>query len=467
MRRARTLLLLVVLIVVAFTAGYGYGRWYGPGTNKTEVRKKTGYHCPMHPSFRSDKPGDCGICGMKMVPDETPAAGAKERKVLYYRDPNAPDYRSSNPGLNPETGNELEPVYEDTSHLIHVPGEKQSWIGVRVGQVSQQSFDQMLRAPGRVAVDETRLARVMSRTDGWIETVSANFTGQMVRKGEPLLTFYSPELTASQQEYLLALKAEKEMAQSEMPGVHQHTASLVEAARSRLELHWGMTPQEIVELALSGRPRRSVTIRAPQNGFIVDRKAYPNQRITTETELYTLADLSRVWILADVFEADAPGIREGMTATIRPAGGASGAWTANVTYIQPQFDAQTRTLKIRLDAGNPGYHLRPEMFVEVEFHREGSMRVSVPSDAVLDSGLRQVVFVAKDDAHFEPRQVKTGRRANGMVEILSGLQAGEKIAVSGAFLLDSESQLKAPATSSTAAGSQPVPSPQPPEHRHD
>lgn len=407
MRKALVLILILILGAAAFVAGFGWGRWYGPKPARAD-EKKMGYHCPMHPNFRSDRPGDCGICGMKLVPDSAPAPA------------------------------EAEPT-------IHVSPEKQAWIGVRIGTAAVHSFDSVIRATGRVAIDETRLTRVMSRTDGWVEQVGANFTGQLIHKGEPMLTLYSPELVASQQEYLLALKAQRELDKSEMPGMHSHTASLVEAARARLERHWGMTPPEIVQLALNQSPQRTVTIRAPETGFILDRKAYPNQRITAETELYTLADLRKVWILADVFESDAASIAEGMAATVEPSGGAAPRFSAKVVYIQPQVDPQTRTLKVRLEADNPGYRLRPDLFVNVEFRAGGGARLSVPEEAVIDSGLRQTVFVAKDDSHFAPRRVQTGARAQGRVEILSGLRAGEKIAVSGAFLLDSETQLKAPA----------------------
>jgi RND family efflux transporter MFP subunit len=444
MRKALVCVLILFVGAAAFVAGFGWGRWYGPKPGAHAAEKKSGYHCPMHPTFRSDRPGDCGICGMKLVPDSAPAV-QPDRPVLYYHDPKQPSYRSEKPGLNPETGNELVPVHAEAERSIHISAEKQSWIGVHIGTAAMHGFNSVIRASGRVAVDETRLTRVMSRTDGWVEQVTANFTGQLVNKGEPMLTLYSPELVASQQEYLLALKAVRELDKSEVPGMHSHTSSLVEAARARLERHWGMTPPEIVQLALNQAPQRTITIRAPETGFILERKAYPNQRITADTELYTLADLRKVWIVADVFESDAANIAEGMTATVEPSGGAAPRFAAKVVYLQPQVDPQTRTLKVRLEADNAGYRLRPDLFVNVEFRTGGGAKLSVPEDAVIDSGLHQTVFVAKDDSHFSPRRVQTGARAQGRVEILSGLRAGEKIAVSGAFLLDSETQLKAPA----------------------
>jgi RND family efflux transporter MFP subunit len=440
MKRALWSLTLVLVAAAAFFAG----NYYRPAGSSHQHEETRGYHCPMHPSFRSEKPGDCGICGMKLVPDEAPGAKQEGGRILYYHDPASPSYRSDKPGLNPETGNELVAVREAPEPEIHVSAEKQSWIGVRIGSAEFVPLVNAIRAAGRIAVDESRIQRVMSRTEGWVDTVQANFTGQLVEKGAPMLTLYSPELMASQQEYLLALKAQRELAKSEMPGMHTHTLSLVEAARARLERHWGLSPEEIVQLALTQQPKRTITIRAPQTGFILDRKAYPNQRITTDTELYTLADLRQVWVVADVFESDAAAVQTGMTAVVEPAGGAAPRFTAKVTYIQPQIDPQTRTMKVRLEAPNPGYRLRPDLFVNVEFRNELGSRLMAPEEAVLDSGLRQTIFVAKDGGHFVPRAVRTGIRRDGKVEILQGLQPGEKIAVSGAFLLDSETQLKHP-----------------------
>lgn len=445
MKRVFLLAAIAAVAAGAFLLGYGYGRWYGPSRTPAAVEKKTGYHCPMHPTFRSDKPGDCGICGMKLVPDEAPPENSRGR-VLYYRDPHAPEYRSDKPGLNPETGNELQAVYAgDIGSAIHVPAEKQSWIGIRLGEARMTPYSQTVRAVGRVAIDETSVVRVTSRADGWVEKVTADFVGQQVNKGDTMLSIYSPELVASQQEYLLALKAERELERSDSTAVHQHSRSLVDSARRRLEMHWGLSPSEIVQLTLSQAPQRSFALRAPSSGVIVERKAFPNQRVTTDTELYTLADLRRVWIMAEVQESDAHLIREGMSAALEPASAPGRRFTAKVSYIQPQVETQTRTLKVRLESDNRDLFLKPEAFVNVEFALGGGQRLTVPEEAVLDSGMKQTVFVAVDNAHFAPREVKTGARIQGRVEIVSGLKAGEKIAVSGAFLLDSESQMRAPA----------------------
>ncbi|MBI5086375.1 MAG: efflux RND transporter periplasmic adaptor subunit, partial [Acidobacteria bacterium] len=215
---------ILFLAAACFVAGFGYGRWYGPGA--------PGWRCP--------------ICGMRMVPDDNPASQQPRGRILYYQDPHQPSYRSDKPGLNPETGNELQPVYEQPNPgLVMIPTEKRQWIGLKTGLVEVRPVTETLRVPGRVAVDETRVIRVQTRFEGWIEKVNVDFTGRLVQKGEPLLTLYSPELVASQQEYLLALKARETLSHSPVPGVPHSNSTLADAARLRLEHHWGMTPAAI------------------------------------------------------------------------------------------------------------------------------------------------------------------------------------------------------------------------------
>jgi RND family efflux transporter MFP subunit len=382
-----------------------------------------------------------------------PAAKA-ERTVLYWYDPMHPSYRSDKPGVAPDCGMDLVPMYADgassighdpvPSHeapapgAVRVPTEKQQWIGVRLATAERLPGVETIRANGKVSIDETRVARVQARYDGWIESVMVNFTGDRVARGQPLLTVYSPELVATQEEHLLALKAR---------GILRHadTGSLVEASRRRLE-HWNLTAAQIAEVERTGKPIRVVTLYSPAAGYVTARNAFPNQRITPETELYTIVDLDRVWIVADVFEADAPRVALGQAAriTLPYAGGRTLA--ARVGYILPQIDPQTRTLKVRLEADNPATLLKPEMFVDVEFRVPVGTALSVPAEAVLDTGLTKTIYVDKGEGLFEPRKVQTGRRYGDRIEILAGLRPGERVAASGVFLLDSESQMRAPAS---------------------
>jgi membrane fusion protein, copper/silver efflux system len=405
--------LILVLLAAGFVAGFGYGRWYA-------------------------KP-----------------APAASRRILYYVDPMHPSYRSDKPGIAPDCGMKLEPVYADQqtgsvpqaspAGTFPVSVEKQQLIGVEFAQAEYTSGSDTLRAVGKVAFDETRITRVHSRVDGWVDQVFADFTGKLVRKGQPLLTLYSPELLAAQQEYLLALKARDVLRHSTMEMSHENAETLIDAAHKRLEL-WDLSETQIEQVRRTGKAVRNITIESPASGYLTTRNAFPRQRIMPDTELYQIVDLSHVWIMADVFESDAARVRLGQYATVSLSYLPGRSFGARVSYILPQVDPATRTLKVRLEADNPGLLLKPEMYVDVEFRLSLGRRLTVPSEAVVDSGERQTVFVDRGNGHFEPRAVSTGQTIGNRIEILRGLQAGERVVSSGNFLIDSESQLKAAAT---------------------
>jgi RND family efflux transporter MFP subunit len=299
-----------------------------------------------------------------------------------------------------------------------------------------------LRSVGKVAYDETRLQHVHARVDGWVERVLVDFTGQLVKKGQPMLTIYSPEMLASQEELLLARRARNAMQNNPLASAADQGESLFQAARRRLQL-WNLSEEQIDHVLETGQPIRDVTLYAPASGFVLERNAFPNERVTAESDLYTLADLSRVWVMADVHEADLANVRAGSSARIiLPYGATTTAIAAKVNYVQPSVDPTTRTLKLRLEADNPGLRLRPEMFVDVEFDVPGQRRLTVPADAVLDSGERQVVFVDAGDGYLLPKEVQTAERLGDRVVITSGLSEAERIVASGTFLVDAESQLK-------------------------
>ncbi len=432
----------VLLVVAGFAGGLGYGRWYA----------------------------------------KTPPVQANTRRILYYVDPMHPAYKSDKPGIAPDCGMNLEPVYSDDpgghqnaqanaaiampAGAIQIAEDKQQMIGVQYGTVEYTSSGETFRAVGKVATDETRVVRVHSKLDGWIERVQVDFMGALVRKGDPLLTLYSPEMLASQKEYLLALKARDVMKAGAIQSAVESSGSLVEASRRRLEL-WDLGKAQIDEVERTGTPIRSVTIYSPAAGFITSRNSFPNQRITPETELYAISDLSRVWIMAEVFEADLAKIRIGQGATVRMPYQGGVAFGARVNYVQPQVDPQTRTIKIRLEADNPGMKLKPDMFVDVEFRTGSPRQLTVPADAVLDTGQKQTVFVDRGNGYLEPRLVETGERAGDRVVILKGLQAGDRIVTSANFLVDSESQLKAAMSGMKGAGDQPPHPPAPAAVKHD
>ena len=453
MKMSLRIMLIAGGLALAFFAGHGYERWSGkasPGVAQKGGRKILYYVDSMHPWYKSDKPGIAPDCGMKLeavyADAGAPAAVQPERKILRYRDPNNPDYTSDRPGINPKTGTNLEPVYADDARTVpagalQVTPEKQQLIGLRFGQASYESSTQEFRSVGRVVVDETRTTRIHARVEGWIERVAADFVGQLITKGQPLLTLYSPELLATQQELLLALEARTIMTKSSMHEARTNSDALVEAARRRLQL-WNFDRSQIETVEKSGKPITSVTIFAPAGGFITARNAFPGQKITPDTELYAIADLTRVWVMADVFESDAPAVSVGLQAFVTSPNDPAIRLQARVSYIQPLVDPTTRTLKVRLELNNPGYKLKPEMFVDVTFRAGGSKTLTVPSEAVLDAGTTQTIFLDLGNGVIEPRHVEIGRRFGDRVEILRGLSQGERIVVSGAFLLNSESQLK-------------------------
>ncbi|MCL5744247.1 MAG: efflux RND transporter periplasmic adaptor subunit [Acidobacteria bacterium] len=451
MKIARVLLFFV-LLAAAFWGGYVYKGRMKPGA---AGRKILYWVDPMHPAYKSDKPGIAPDCGMKLEPvyaDGNGPAGTEVQpvgKILYYRDPKQPDYHAEKPGLNPETGNELEAVYENSPESmppgsIRVRPEKQQLIGVRYGTAELTSASKTIRAVGKVTYDETLIAHVHTRVEGWLDKVYADFTGQMIRKGQPLATIYSPDLLATQKELLLAAKAKELMKQSSLESVRVDSGSLLDAARQRLQL-WDLSDAQIDQVLRTGEPIRNVTLYSPVTGFITDRKAFANQKVMPEMDLYTVADLSRVWIMADVFESEAALVRVGQPARITLSYAPGKVLNARVNYIQPEVDPVTRTLKVRLETENPGYSLKPDMFVDVEFRFGLPRALTVPSDAVLDTGEKQTVFVDRGNGYLEPRRVEIGERTGDRVVILNGLKPGERIVTSGTFLIDSESQLKAAA----------------------
>jgi RND family efflux transporter MFP subunit len=451
----------LLLLALAFAGGVAWRTW--AGAQKKSERTVLYYVDPMHPWYKSDKPGIAPDCGMKLKPvyqgDQEPSA-TDTRKPLYYRDPKQPSYQANAPGINPETGSDLEPVYDETpANAIALNADQQNLLGVTFGTPQFTSAAQTVHSVGRIAVDETRIERVHSKTEGWIEKTFVNYTGELIQKGQPLLTLYSPELLASQQEYLLALKARETMHHSSVPSMAGSGETLVAAARQRLSL-WDLTAQQIEEIETTGKPIKSVTLYSPAAGYVMEREAFPNQKIGPEMKLYTIADLSRVWVMADVYEADAPSIRVGTTARVT-MNGSGRAFVAHVTNIQPTVESATRTLKARLELENPGYALKPDMYVDVDFTTGGGSRLTVPAEAVIDTGVTKTVYVdrggtANQLRAIEPRTVETGARLGDRIEITRGLKPTDRIVTSGAFLLNSESQMRTSLGNSQPVNAQPV-----------
>ncbi len=324
---------------------------------------------------------------------------------------------------------------------FRISPEKQQLIGVQYGTVEYQTISKSLRAVGKVAYDETKVTRINPKIEGWIETVYVDFTGKLVQKGQPLLTIYSPDLVQTQQEYLLAIKGRRQLGESPFSEAVNFSESLVQSARRRLEL-WDVSEQEIRELEKRGTALRAMTLYAPASGFVMTRNAFPQQRVMPEAELYTLADLSTVWIIADIYEFEAADVKLGQPATVTLSSFPEREFGGKITYIFPQVDNATRTLKVRIELANKNFALKADMFADVVLQINYGNKLVVPQEAVMDSGTEQLVYVSLDDGYFEPRTIQIGAKVDDKYIVLGGLRAGERIVTSGNFLIDSESKLK-------------------------
>jgi len=377
-------------------------------------------------------------------------AGAGEKRILYYEDPMHPWYRSDKPGNAPDCGMKLVPVYAEEKAsspagllppgTVQISPARQQLMGVTTAKAEYRSLNKTLRTVGQVAIDETRLANVHVKINGWIQKVFVDTTWQPVKKGDPLFTIYSPDLLATEQEYLLALKARKSLGQSSYPEVSAGGESLLEAARRRLSL-WDLTDEQIRQLEETRQPLREITYYSPASGYVLERRAFPNQYVTPDAELYKLVDLSRVWVQVDVYEFEMPSVSLGQEAVLTTESLPGLALKGNLVYVYPEVKPDTRTGTVRMEFPNPELKLKPGMFVNVELRKALGRQLTVPVDAVLDSGRRQVVFVDRGGA-FEPREVKVGERTEDSIAITSGLRAGERVVTRANFLIDSESNLR-------------------------
>jgi RND family efflux transporter MFP subunit len=322
--------------------------------------------------------------------------------------------------------------------------EKQQLIGVQYGTVENESLSKSLRAVGRAAFDETKIVRINPKIEGWIENVYVDFTGKLVQKGQPLLSIYSPDLVQTQEEYLLALKGRRQIAESPFGEAVNFSESLVQSARRRLEL-WDITDEQIKELEKRGTPSRTMMLYAPASGFVMTRNAYPKQRVMPDTELYQLADLSTIWILADIYEFEAADIKVGQPAMVTLSSYPGRNLNGKISYIYPQVDNTTRTLKVRVELANRDFLLKPDMYADVTVNIGYGNRLVVPQEAVMDSGSEQLVYVSLGDGYFEPRKVQIGAKVDNKYVVIAGLKAGERVVTSGNFLVDSESRLKSAA----------------------
>jgi len=328
---------------------------------------------------------------------------------------------------------------------VEIAPEKQQMIGVKTVTVSVRALQKLVRTVGRVEYDEKRLATINTKFEGWIEKLYVDYTGKYVKKGDALAEIYSPELMATQQEYLNVLRWAKQGHDVKNETINRMLVkdadSLVEAARQRLKL-WDISDKQIRKIEESGKPMRTLVLYSPVNGYVVQKMALQGMRAMPGEKLFDIADLSSVWIVADIYEYDLPLVKVGQTAVIILSYFPGKEFSSRIDYVYPTIAGETRTAKARFTIPNPGMQLKPQMFTNVEIKIGLGKKLSIPDDAVIDTGTRQIVYVDKGEGNFEPREVMLGIRAEGYREVLMGLKAGEKVASSATFLIDSESQLK-------------------------
>jgi Cu(I)/Ag(I) efflux system membrane fusion protein/cobalt-zinc-cadmium efflux system membrane fusion protein len=368
---------------------------------------------------------------------DTEASSVKgEKKIVFYRSPMDPSYISKKPGKD-GMGMDLVAVYEgDPSanlDVIKVKGATIQKMGIRVDTVKAGRLSRVVRALGQIEFDEPKVSKVNMKFDGWIEKLWVDETGQFVKKGDPLFSVYSPELVASEEEYLSILK-------KKMSG--PHSAHFLRASKERL-LQFDVPKSFIKNLEKTGKVSRTTIVRAPRSGYVVHKSAFVGTEFKKGANLFTLAELDALWIIADVFERDASWVKKGQTASIELDYMPGSLKEAKVDYIYPVLNRKNRTIKIRLILPNPDVILKPGMFATVRIHTKPIKEsILVLSEAVIHSGERNIAFVYKGDGLFEPRELKLGVKGDEKYQVLSGLEIGEKVVTSGQFLLDSESRLK-------------------------
>lgn len=495
--RQDRILVWVVLMIVAIVVGAGGGVWatrylflsgyWGGGASVaggdggeagtgSEGDAEQWYTCGMHPNVLQQGPGECPICHMKLTPLKKEAGGAgkaaeggpKERKVLYWRAPMDPSYISDSPGKSP-MGMDLVPVYAQKGesadgHTIRVDPVTIQNMGIRTTAVRRGPLVRTIRTVGRVDYDEQTVNFINTKFDGWIEQLLVDETGVLVEKGQPLFAVYSPKLYSAQVEYLVGLRGVEQMAKSTLLEMREESERTLEASRIQLK-YFDVSDEQIERLRRTKQIQKTLTIHSPARGIVTEKMALEGMYVKPGMRLYTIADLARVWVYVDIYEYQLPWVRVGQQATMTLPYIPGKEFTGQVVYVYPYLEEQTRVIKVRLEFENPTLELKPGMYTNVtlaaDLKREALL---IPREAYIDSGTRQLVFVARGKGKFEPRDIHIGvETESGLTEVLYGLDEGDVVVTSGQFLLDAESKLReavakmmeaqrAPADGSVAVG---------------
>ncbi|MBI1390832.1 MAG: efflux RND transporter periplasmic adaptor subunit [bacterium] len=466
----------VTILLVGLIMGLAFGYWaavslYAPSSAPAELHEhsdaaapaqKTLYTCGMHPEVISDEPGTCPKCGMKLTPMDpdrartileargekvaSTAADNKERKILYWRAPMDPSYVSDKPGKSP-MGMDLVPVYEDQvkgGPTITIDPVTEQDMGVRYDVVRSGPVVKTIRTVANVQYDENSLGTVTTKVDGWVEKLYVQETGTQVHKGDPLFEFYSPQLYSAQEEYLVALSDLEKARQRNAPESVNMAQQRLTSAESRL-LYFDIAQDRIDRLKAEKKISKTMTIRSQLTGIVTDKNIVEGDFLKSAMPAYKIADLSSVWVIGKVYESDLPAIHLGQEAHMTLDYLPGRTYRGRVTYLYPYLEKGTREISVRMEFHNPGYDLKPGMYATIEINSDELSReaVLVPDMAVIFTGERRLAYVMREPGKFEPRRLDLGVRTGTREwEVLSGVAPGEKVVVSGQFLLDSEARLR-------------------------
>jgi membrane fusion protein, copper/silver efflux system len=412
----------LVVVLLAAAVGGGWFLWQKNQPKKATDQKasqgKQLYTCSMHPFIIRDKPGTCPICGMELI-----------KKI----DTGAAEGTAAQTPEQKQQADMLGHVSLSTTQRVMA--------NVATVEAKQGSLNKEINAVGIVQYDQSRQAKVTAWIAGRIDKLHVNTVGAFVSKDKPVAEIYSPDLLATQQEYLLAIKSREQLKNSPILSISQNGDGLVASAKQRLLL-FGVKESQIAELERAGKPNIRLPIYTPLSGTVIEKMVQQGQYVNTGDVLFNIADLSRVWVEIDVFENEVPYVRVGQQVEIRSAMENGAAINGRISFVYPFHDPKTHTVKARVEMSNPKHMLKPDMFVNAIIRVPLVKGIIVPVTAVIDTGKRQVVWVETSPGMFEPRDVQAGERIEDKVQILSGLKPGDKVAVSGGYLIDSESQLK-------------------------
>jgi Cu(I)/Ag(I) efflux system membrane fusion protein/cobalt-zinc-cadmium efflux system membrane fusion protein len=453
--KAKIFIILFIGILIGAAATYFIAPMVKTSEGEIPEGEEQLYSCGMHPEVISDKPGNCPICGMKLTPIKSTAQDTgqaqtgepgKERKILYWRAPMDPTEIYEKPGKS-KMGMDLVPVYEGDeaggAGSITIDGALQQNMNLRVAKVERRDISTVIRAYGKVTYAEDKEFSVNTKISGWIEKLYVNTTGQRVRKGQPLLEIYSPELVSTQEEYLLALKNHEQLSSSPYESIRNNAEKMLTLARDRLE-YWDISETEIDNIKETGKSRRTILLKSQTTGIVTHKAVVEGDKVDPGMDLFHIVDLSKIWVEASVYESELPLIEVGQKAELELDHVMGQKLEGKVDFIYPYLDQKSRTNNVRLVFDNADSLLKPDMYATVRItSHAASDSLAIPSEAVIHSGKRKIVFVTMGDGKFEPREVRIGVESDdGYIGIVSGLFDGEQVVVSGQFLLDSESQTR-------------------------